>query len=98
MEVRMNKIETEPIFDQLGLYRATLIQHPLLIAAEQRELPRETLVEFAFYQYSDSILWIPMLAQMKSRATRSGRLRKAIEDNITHEAELGAESHVTLEV
>jgi hypothetical protein len=101
MEVIMNKIDTEPIatiVHQLGLYRATLIQHPLLIAAQEGELPRKTLLEFAYHQYSDSILWIPMLAQMKSRVTRSRRLRKAIEDNIAHEAGLGGESHVTLAV
>jgi len=102
MEVTMNnhqyKIETEPIFAELARYRATLIQHPLLIAAEEGELPRETLLQFAYHQYSDSILWIPMLAQMKSKATRSRRLRKAIEDNIAHEAGLGGESHVTLAV
>lgn len=97
----MNKIETEPIATivrQLGLYRATLIQHPLLIAAQEGELPKKTLLEFAYHQYSDSILWIPMLAQMKSRVTRSGRLRRAIEDNIAHEAGLGAESHVAMAV
>jgi hypothetical protein len=104
MEVTMNdtfKIETEPIatiVQKLGLYRASLIQHPLLIAAEQGELPRKTLLEFAYHQYSDSILWIPMLAQMKSRVSRSRRLRKAIEDNIAHEAGLGGQSHVTLAV
>lgn len=37
-----------------------------------------------------------MLAQMKSRAVKSSRLRKAIEDNIAHEAGLGGISHVTL--
>ena len=95
------KIETEPIatiVQKLGLYRATLIQHPLLIAAEQGELPRKTLLEFAYHQYSDSILWIPMLAQMRSSVRRSRRLQKAIEDNIAHEAGLGGESHVTLAV
>jgi pyrroloquinoline quinone (PQQ) biosynthesis protein C len=102
MEVMMNntqKIETEPIVtiaERLDLFRATLIQHPLLIAAEKGELPRETLLEFAYHQYSDSILWIPMLAQMRSRVSRSRRLQSAIEDNIAHEAGLGAESHVSM--
>ena len=32
-----------------------------------------------------------MLAQMKSKATRSRRLRTAIEDNIAHEAGLGGD-------
>ena len=39
-----------------------------------------------------------MLAQMKSKATRSRRLRTAIEDNIAHEAGLGSTSHVALAV
>jgi hypothetical protein len=39
-----------------------------------------------------------MLAQMKSMARRSRRLRQAIEDNIRHEAGLHATSHVALAV
>jgi hypothetical protein len=39
-----------------------------------------------------------MLAQMKSVARKSRRLREAIEANIGHEAGLGGESHVTLAV
>jgi len=37
-----------------------------------------------------------MLAQMKSKARRSERLKRAIEENIAHEAGFQAESHVTL--
>ena len=36
-----------------------------------------------------------MLAQMKSKARRSERLKRAIEENIAHEAGFQAESHVT---
>jgi hypothetical protein len=89
---------TEPIFGQLAEYRAQLVDHPLLTAARGGKLSRETLHDFAFYQYSDSILWIPMLAQMKAMARKSARLRKAIEDNIAHEAGLGCTSHVQLAV
>jgi len=89
---------TEPIFEQLAGYRATLVDHPLLTAARAGKLSKETLHEFAFHQYSDSILWIPMLAQMKGMARKSTRLRKAIEDNIAHEAGLGTISHVQLAV
>ncbi|HEY5950515.1 MAG TPA: iron-containing redox enzyme family protein [Kofleriaceae bacterium] len=89
---------TEPIFDQLAGYRDLLVEHPLLTAARAGELSKETLHEFAFHQYSDSILWIPMLAQMKAMARKSARLRKAIEDNIAHEAGLGSVSHVQLAV
>jgi hypothetical protein len=89
---------TEPIFDQLAGYRAQLVDHPLMIAARAGKLSTTTLHEFAFHQYSDSILWIPMLAQMKAMARRSARLRKAIEDNIAHEAGLGTTSHVQLAV
>jgi hypothetical protein len=39
-----------------------------------------------------------MLAQMKARAVRSGRLRRAIEDNIACEAGIGGMSHVQLAV
>lgn len=87
---------TEPIFDRLAEYRVQLIEHPLSIAGRAGKLSRDTLNEFAFHQYSDSILWIPMLAQMKSKAARSDRLRRAIEENIAHEAGLEATSHVTL--
>ena len=89
---------TEPIFEQLAGYRAQLVDHPLLTAARTGKLSTETLHEFAFHQYSDSILWIPMLAQMKGMARKSARLRKAIEDNIAHEAGLGNTSHVQLAV
>jgi len=86
---------TEPIFATLATQRAQLASHPFLAA---HDLPTTILHEFAFYQYSDSILWIPMLAQMKAKAIRSSRLRRAIEDNIAHEAGLGGVSHVTLAV
>ncbi|MEP6865038.1 MAG: iron-containing redox enzyme family protein [Deltaproteobacteria bacterium] len=86
---------TEPIFTTLATQRAELATHPLLAA---HDLPTTILHEFAFHQYSDSILWIPMLAQMKAKALRSSRLRRAIEDNIAHEAGLGGTSHVTLAV
>jgi hypothetical protein len=86
---------TEPIFDRLADYRARLIEHPFLTA---RELPLPLLHEFAFHQYADSILWIPMLAQMRGKAARSQRLRDAIADNIAHEAGLHATSHVALAV
>jgi hypothetical protein len=97
MNVEMKKF-TEPIFAQLAVFGAELAQHPLLTAARDGELGESTLYQFAFYQFSDSILWIPMLAQMKSKAVRSLRLRRAIEDNIAHEAGLAGISHVTLAV
>lgn len=89
---------TEPILQALADYRAQLVEHPFLVAARAGEVEVELLREFAFHQYSDSILWIPMLAQMRSKAQRSPRLRRAIADNIAHEAGLVAESHVTLAV
>jgi pyrroloquinoline quinone (PQQ) biosynthesis protein C len=88
----------QPIFDLLGNYREQLARHPLMEAARTGQLSTEILLELAFYQYSDSILWIPMLAQMKELAVRSKRLRTAIEDNIGHEAGLGGTSHVMLAV
>ncbi len=90
------KQETEPIFSTLERYRTELLEHPLLVAAKSGQLERTTLIELAYYQYADSITWIPMLAQMKERALKSRRLRKAIEDNIAHEAGIGSTSHVTL--
>jgi hypothetical protein len=89
---------TEPIFSQLDGYRAELLEHPLLDAARRGTLTQTTLQQFAFYQYVDSITWIPMLAQMKSKATRSRRLQAAIRDNIAHEAGLDSTAHVTLAV
>ena len=90
------KHETEPIFATLDRYRVELLEHPLLVAARAGQIERPLLLRFAYHQYSDSITWIPMLAQMKSKAIRSRRLRQAIEDNIAHEAGLGGTSHVTL--
>lgn len=92
------KNHTEPIFATLDRYRTELLEHPLLEAARSGKIERTTLLEFAYYQYSDSITWIPMLAQMKARALRSRRLQRAIEDNIAHEAGIGGISHVTLAV
>jgi pyrroloquinoline quinone (PQQ) biosynthesis protein C len=89
---------TEPISERLTAYRTELARHPLVVAAQAHELSTDLLLELAFHQYSDSILWIPMLAQMKSKATRSPRLRQAIEHNIAHEAGLGTTSHVQLAV
>jgi hypothetical protein len=89
---------TEPIFARLHGYRAELLEHPLLDAARRGMLSETTLHQFAFYQYVDSVTWIPMLAQMKSKATRSRRLQAAIRDNIAHEAGLDGTSHVTLAV
>lgn len=89
---------TEPIFSQLERYRTELVEHPLLRAGSQGALDDTTLHQFAFHQYSDSITWIPMLAQMKTLATRSQRLQAAIRDNIAHEAGLDGTSHVTLAV
>ena len=86
---------TEPIFSLLADYRARLIEHPFLTALDH---PVPILHEFAFHQYADSILWIPMLAQMRGKALRSRRLRDAIADNIAHEAGLHAKSHVQLAV
>lgn len=88
--------ETEPIVQRLAAYREALLGHPLVTAARAGAIPPDVLHELAFHQYSDSILWIPMLAQMKSKASRSRRLRQAIEDNIAHEAGLGGVSHVEL--
>ncbi len=87
---------TEPILTTLDRYQAALAEHPLLVAARAGQIERTTLHHFAYYQYADSITWIPMLAQMKCKARRSPRLRRAIEDNIAHEAGVGGTSHVTL--
>lgn len=97
MRVHFHQL-TEPICSRLDGYRAELLQHPLLDAARRGLLSETTLREFAFHQYVDSITWIPMLAQMKSKATRSRRLQAAIRDNIAHEAGLDGTAHVTLAV
>jgi hypothetical protein len=89
---------TEPIASCLEHYCTELLEHPLLDAARTGSLTTTTLHQFAFQQYSDSITWIPMLAQMKSKALRSRRLQAAIRDNIAHEAGLDGTSHVTLAV
>jgi hypothetical protein len=97
MRLHFNQL-TEPIFALLDHYRDELVEHPLLEAARSGSLSVATLHQFACHQYSDSITWIPMLAQMKAKATRSRRLQAAIRDNIAHEAGLDGTSHVTLAV
>lgn len=87
---------TEPIVATLDRYRTALREHPLLVAARTGQIGRTTLLHFAYYQYADSITWIPMLAQLKHRALRSQRLRDAIEDNIGHEAGIRGYAHVQL--
>lgn len=77
-------------------YIAELQKHPFLQATAHGQIPSEALKEFAFYQYSDSILWVPMLALMKSKAVKSKRLRSAIEDNLCCETGIGSVSHVEL--
>ncbi len=84
------------VFARLDRYCTELARHPLLVAAQHDQLSPEILLELAFHQYADSILWIPMLAQMKAKAVRSPRLARAIRDNIGHEAGLDGVSHVTL--
>jgi pyrroloquinoline quinone (PQQ) biosynthesis protein C len=89
--------DTEPIFARVDRYRSELLRHPLLTPIPfLAELPTPILVELAYHQYSDSILWIPMLAQMLTKSERSPRLRRAIADNIADEAGLSATSHVEL--
>jgi len=97
MEITLKQY-TEPIVAALAGYRGQLEEHPFLVAGRAGELSGDELREFAFHQYTDSILWIPMLAQMRSKTRRSRRLRTAIGDNIGHEAGLVGESHVTLAV
>src|SRR5262245_39248744 len=95
MNKTVNKA-TERIFKLLRRYCAEFAEHPLLRDADENTIPLWLLREFAFHQYSDSILWIPMLALMKAKAVRSQRLRKAIEENISDEAGLGSTAHVQL--
>jgi hypothetical protein len=89
---------TEPIFHSLARFQCELVEHPLLEAARAGRLSPRILREFAYHQYIDSVTWIPMLAQMKVKATRSRRLQQAIAENIAHEAGLDGESHVTLAI
>jgi hypothetical protein len=90
------KNETEPIFAQLRARCDSLASHPLFAAAAAGEVPIDVLHEFAFHQYLDSILWVPMLALMKAKATRSRRLAEAIADNIACETGLSGAAHVAL--
>lgn len=87
---------TEPIINKLTTYCSEFKAHSFFKAAAENKIPQSILNKFAFYQYSDSILWIPMLALMKEKVIKSSRLRKAIEENIKHEAGVGGISHVTL--
>lgn len=88
--------ETEPIFSDLRGRCDVFARHPLFTAAAEGAVPIEILHEFAFHQYSDSILWVPMLSLMKAKAVRSTRLARAIGDNIACETGLSGPSHVGL--
>lgn len=88
---------TERIFSQLDLYREEFFAHPFFQSARSSEpLPLSTLRTFASYQFADSLLWIPMLALLRSKVTRSEVLQRSIEKNIACEAGLGSVSHVAL--
>jgi pyrroloquinoline quinone (PQQ) biosynthesis protein C len=84
------------IFSQLAIYQEKFNIHPLFQEAKYGKLSASILKEFALYQYSDSILWVPMLSLMKSKVRRSDRFRRAIEDNIRCETGIGNVSHITL--
>jgi hypothetical protein len=79
----------------LADYRLKFLRHPFFAAAHHAKLPRKTLVEFAFHQYSDSILWVPRLSLMKSKVT-APRLARALHENIAHETGLDGPSHIAL--
>lgn len=79
----------------LATYRTRFLAHPFMRAAKQAFLPLPILQTFAFHQYSDSILWVPMLSLMKSRI-RSPRLLRAVSENIEHETGLKGASHIDL--
>ena len=83
------------IANLLAAYRARFLAHPFLEAARKNQIPQPILQEFAFNQYSDSILWVPMLSLMKSRVT-APRLLRAIHENIEHETGLKGSSHIDL--
>lgn len=91
----MKSVFTGPIFQKLDLYRKEFLEHPLFMAARS-DIPTALLKEFAFYQYADSILWVPMLSLMKGKVIRSTRLRRAIEENIACETGLANTSHIEL--
>ena len=84
------------VFYQLNLYRNYFLKHSFFKEAIDKQIPSSVLMEFALYQYSDGVLWVPMLSLMKSKIEKSTRLRKAIEDNICCETGIGGVSHVEL--
>ena len=86
----MVKIET-----RLEYYTTLLAAHPLLEMAATGRLARPVADEFAYLQYVDSILWVPMLALMKERVSRP-RLLRAIAENLACEAGYRGTSHVEL--
>src|SRR5205085_7119731 len=80
---------------RLALYACQLETHPFLELAHVKVLLRPVLDEFAYLQYVDSILWVPMLALMKERV-RAPRLARAVRDNLACEAGYRGTSHVEL--
>lgn len=96
MKIETERIDTSKITQRLSQFCHEFTNHGFFKFVQKNQLPISILKEFAFYQYSDSILWIPMLSQMKSKAVRSIRLKRAIEDNIRCEAGIGGISHITM--
>ena len=83
------------IDQRLNLYIQMMSSHPLFALAEKGLLSRALINEFAYLQYADSILWVPMLALMKERV-KNPRLVRALTDNIACEAGIYGISHIEL--
>lgn len=89
------KFAAEILDQRLELYCQMMSTHPLFLLVARGDLPRAIVDEFAWLQYADSILWVPMLALMKERV-RNPRLVRALTDNIACEAGVSGTSHIEL--
>jgi hypothetical protein len=89
------KFAAEILTQRLDLYCQMMNTHPLFLLVARGDLPRPIVDEFAWLQYADSILWVPMLALMKERV-RNPRLVRALTDNIACEAGVSGTSHIEL--
>ncbi len=85
----------QTIQQRLEIHADRMRRHPIGQLIREQRLPASVTREFAAIQYIDSVLWVPMLALMKDRAT-SPRLRRALTDNLLCEAGANHTSHITL--
>jgi hypothetical protein len=89
------KKQLASINKRIEFYEKQLKCHPIANYLNKSSVPEKILNEFAIIQYSDSLLWVPMLSLMKDRV-KNVRLKRALRENMLCEAGANAISHIEL--